>query len=62
VVGRHAYGDIYRATELRAPGKGKVTAVSPTMNFHAVAPGTPGLARVRPERTRPARVVQDGST
>jgi hypothetical protein len=27
--------------------------VSPTMNFHAVAPGTPGLAGVRPEKTRP---------
>ena len=25
MVGRHACSDIYRATELRAPGKGKVT-------------------------------------
>jgi isocitrate dehydrogenase len=25
VVGRHTYSDIYRATELRASGKGKVT-------------------------------------
>jgi isocitrate dehydrogenase len=25
VIGRHAYGDIYRATELKVPGAGKVT-------------------------------------
>jgi isocitrate dehydrogenase len=25
VVGRHAYGDIYRATDFRFPGKGKIT-------------------------------------
>ena len=25
VIGRHAYGDIYRATEMRIPGPGKVT-------------------------------------
>lgn len=25
MVGRHAYSDIYRATEPQAPGKGKVT-------------------------------------
>jgi isocitrate dehydrogenase len=25
VIGRHAYGDVYRATEFRVPGKGKLT-------------------------------------
>ena len=25
VIGRHAYGDVYRATDFRAPGKGKLT-------------------------------------
>ena len=25
VIGRHAYGDIYRATEMKVPGPGKVT-------------------------------------
>ena len=25
VIGRHAYGDIYRATEMKIPGPGKVT-------------------------------------
>jgi isocitrate dehydrogenase len=25
IVGRHAYGDVYRATDFRVPGKGKVT-------------------------------------
>jgi isocitrate dehydrogenase len=27
VIGRHAYGDIYRATEMKVPGPGKVTLV-----------------------------------
>jgi hypothetical protein len=35
---------------------GYCTPVSPTMNFHAVTPGTPGLARVRPgKKARPGR-------
>ena len=25
VIGRHAYGDVYRATDFRVPGKGKLT-------------------------------------
>jgi isocitrate dehydrogenase len=25
IIGRHAFGDIYRATDFRVPGKGKLT-------------------------------------
>ena len=28
VIGRHAYGDVYRATDFRVPGKGKLTLAS----------------------------------
>ncbi len=35
VIGRHAYGDIYRATETKIPGPGKVT-----LNYHP-ADGSP---------------------
>ena len=36
VIGRHAYGDIYRATEAKVPGPGKVT-----ISYHPAGGGTP---------------------
>ncbi|HTR15484.1 MAG TPA: NADP-dependent isocitrate dehydrogenase [Acetobacteraceae bacterium] len=36
VIGRHAYGDIYRATEARIPGPGRVT-----LNYHPADGGEP---------------------
>ena len=36
VIGRHAYGDIYRASEAKIPGPGKVT-----LSYHPAGGGTP---------------------
>ncbi len=36
VIGRHAYGDIYRASEAKVPGPGKVT-----LSYHPAGGGTP---------------------
>ena len=36
VIGRHAYGDIYRASEAKVPGPGKVT-----ISYHPAGGGTP---------------------
>jgi isocitrate dehydrogenase len=35
VIGRHAYGDIYRATAMKIPGAGKVTLTYPSRWQHS---------------------------
>ena len=41
VIGRHAYGDIYRAVEMKVPGPGKVT-----LSFQPAAGGAPEVLDV----------------